>query len=202
MDMTKITFLSRQALISSVAVLYLAGCGSSDSSAAPSVQNTNERAETKTQVWNIDAYAQHCTGVAQQLCLRVKPSDEESYSLHYGLIEGFEYQWGHHYQLEVTASEVNNAPADASSKKVQLKAISSVKEDNIGTEYILSDVNLQPDTLVYDDKEQGYRFLGKPFTCTEYVDCDQLYSMRATGAKVNLTFRYEGNANIALLNWN
>lgn len=54
-----------------------------------------------------------CTGVAPQMCMRVKDSPEGEYELFYSTIEGFEFQPGYEYELTVEVTPVENPPADA-----------------------------------------------------------------------------------------
>lgn len=56
-----------------------------------------------------------CVGVAPQKCLLVRESTEVDYSYFYGNIEGFEYEPGYNYELQVNQIPVENPPADGSS---------------------------------------------------------------------------------------
>ena len=69
-----------------------------------------------------------CTGGAgPQKCLLTKEREDQPWEYFYGSIEGFDYQEGFEYVIEVTIYEIKNPPADASSKRYVLKRIISKK---------------------------------------------------------------------------
>lgn len=61
-----------------------------------------------------------CTGVAPQKCLQIKEKESDNWTYFYNDIEGFDYEEGYTYKIKVEVSEVENAPADASSLKYTL----------------------------------------------------------------------------------
>ncbi|MCB8984580.1 MAG: META domain-containing protein [Ardenticatenaceae bacterium] len=61
-----------------------------------------------------------CTGVAPQQCMQVKEDPNAEYTLFYGQIEGFTFEPGYEYELQVRAESVENPPADGSSIKYTL----------------------------------------------------------------------------------
>lgn len=66
-----------------------------------------------------------CVGVVPQKCLLVKTGSDTAWTFFYNQIEGFNYEEGYEYVLEVKEVKVENAPADASSLKyVLVKEIS------------------------------------------------------------------------------
>ncbi len=75
-----------------------------------------------------------CTGVAPQKCLLIKKDGQKDWEFWYSGIEGFKYEEGNEYVLEVKEEKVDNPPADASSLKyVLVKEISKQKKtsDNL-----------------------------------------------------------------------
>ena len=64
-----------------------------------------------------------CEGVAPQLCILVKDSPEEAYTLLYDQIVGFEFEPGYDYELLVSVEQVANPPEDASSSVTTLVEI-------------------------------------------------------------------------------
>ncbi len=56
-----------------------------------------------------------CEGVAPMMCLQVAESEDGDYQLFYDTIKGFNYQEGTSYVIDVSITEVENPPADASS---------------------------------------------------------------------------------------
>ncbi|MGS3141768.1 DUF4377 domain-containing protein [Aeromonas sanarellii] len=61
-----------------------------------------------------------CIGVAPMKCMQVRGHPGESWSLFYQQIEGFTFEPGYRYQLEVTKEQLTDVPADASSLRYRL----------------------------------------------------------------------------------
>ncbi|MGJ8591620.1 MAG: DUF4377 domain-containing protein [Aquaticitalea sp.] len=62
----------------------------------------------------------NCTGVAPQKCLQIRENEKDDWTYFYGNIEGFDYEPGYSYKLKVEITNIENPPADASSKKYSL----------------------------------------------------------------------------------
>ena len=74
--------------------------------------------------------AARCTGVAPMDCLQVRSSPAEPWTLWYAGIEGFAYQPGYHYVLEVDEYRVAQPPADGSSIRWVLKRVVERRQVN------------------------------------------------------------------------
>ncbi|MGY3929436.1 Uncharacterised protein [Aeromonas encheleia] len=61
-----------------------------------------------------------CVGVAPMKCMQVRSQPGASWSLFYQQIEGFTFEPGFRYQLEVRTEQLTDVPADASSVRYQL----------------------------------------------------------------------------------
>lgn len=61
-----------------------------------------------------------CVGVAPMKCLLVKKDGQTDWEFFYNNIEGFSYEPGYEYVLEVKADKVENPAADQSSLKYTL----------------------------------------------------------------------------------
>lgn len=88
----------------------------------------------------VAAQTSECVGVGPQECLQVKQADSERFELFYDAIEGFDYQPGYEYRIEVSITPVANPPADASSRHYRLvKVISKIAADRSleGTVWLL-----------------------------------------------------------------
>lgn len=90
-------------------------------SAAPSVEN----ADTDSYTLYVNSQEVDCVGVGPQKCLQIRRSESESWSFFYDTIEGFTFEPGFVYTLKVSEEEVENPPADASSKRIKLKEVLS-----------------------------------------------------------------------------
>ncbi|WP_081868387.1 DUF4377 domain-containing protein [Flavimarina sp. Hel_I_48] len=64
-----------------------------------------------------------CTGESAQDCLQVKKDSTATWEQFYGNIEGFDYEPGYVYTLEVEKEQAKDSPADASHLKYTLKRI-------------------------------------------------------------------------------
>jgi len=70
-----------------------------------------------------------CSGVGMQKCLLVKKADSLDWEYFYSRIEGFNYERGFEYVLDVKEETVENVPADASSiKYILVKQISKTEK--------------------------------------------------------------------------
>ena len=67
----------------------------------------------------------NCTGAGSQECLLVKRNVSEEWQFFYGGIEGFDYEEGFEYIIEVKVYDVENPPADGSNKRYVLNRIIS-----------------------------------------------------------------------------
>ena len=75
-----------------------------------------------TRLW-IGPERVECEGVAPMMCLQVAESEDGDYQLFYDTIEGFDYQEGTSYVIDVSITEVEDPPADASSLQYTLVEI-------------------------------------------------------------------------------
>ena len=64
-----------------------------------------------------------CTGVAPMLCLQVRTQPGAAWQLHYGEIEGFDWQVGVEYVIRVREYAVANPPADGASLRWVLEEV-------------------------------------------------------------------------------
>lgn len=81
----------------------------------------------KAEVWVIASKYKDCTGVGPMKCMYVtKPNGKQEFF--YGSIQGFNYQEGYEYQVEVASAPVANPPADGSSIRYTLVKIISQKQ--------------------------------------------------------------------------
>ena len=125
-----------------------AGCATTASTVAtPEAGAATPQAGTAVEgegqeiIVNVAGQRAPCTGVAPMLCLQVRTSPGAPWQLHYGDIEGFEFQPGapwqlHYFEIEgfnwqpgteyvirVREFNVPNPPADAPSKRWVLEEV-------------------------------------------------------------------------------
>ncbi|MCE2593287.1 DUF4377 domain-containing protein [Motilimonas cestriensis] len=85
----------------------------------------NHQPLTQETLLYVNAETKECTGVGPMICLQVKTPEAQQWQLFYQDINGFTYEPGFHYQLQVKKEAVNNPAADASSVKYSLIKIIS-----------------------------------------------------------------------------
>lgn len=74
-----------------------------------------------------------CIGVVPQKCLWVKKDAAQNWEFFYTTIDGFDYEPGYEYTIEVEKENVENPPADASSIKYKLvKVVSKEQKQSEG----------------------------------------------------------------------
>ena len=102
----------------------LAGCQTDAVATQPNaVRPADSKPVTKTVY--VAPQSARCTGVAPMECLQVRNGPNEPWSLWYAGIEGFAYQPGYLYTLEIDEYRVAQPPADGSSIRWVLAAPSS-----------------------------------------------------------------------------
>jgi hypothetical protein len=101
-----------------VLALGVVGCASRAPSREPSSQDGAVRTTLE-----VDAHRVPCTGVARSRCLRVRMLPDTTWRLFYNSIEGFTFEEGYRWRLEVERRRVPNPPADGSSVAYRLVRI-------------------------------------------------------------------------------
>jgi hypothetical protein len=101
--MSRARFVSAAALVLAVG---LAGCGSDD--------------DDTIRLWIEPALVDCEGGAGPQLCLEVARSEDGKLELFYSEIEGFDFQEGTSYVIDVSVEEVADPPADGSSLRYTL----------------------------------------------------------------------------------
>ncbi|RQT41772.1 DUF4377 domain-containing protein [Burkholderia cepacia] len=107
----------------------LAGCQTDAIATAP---NAARPADGKpvTRTVQVAPQSVRCTGVAPMECLQVRNGPNEPWSLWYAGIEGFAYQPGYQYTLEIDEYRVARPPADGSSIRWVLKRVVERRQVN------------------------------------------------------------------------
>ncbi|GGX20034.1 DUF4377 domain-containing protein [Aquimarina muelleri] len=87
-----------------------------------------------------------CVGEAPQKCILYKENPTEDWLFFYDTIEGFKYEEGYIYEIEVAITKIENPPADGSSLQYTLVKILSKEKD-------LSITPNFPDTVIHIEYE-------------------------------------------------
>ncbi|WP_175823895.1 DUF4377 domain-containing protein [Burkholderia sp. BCC0419] len=107
----------------------LAGCQTDAAATAPNAARLADGKPVAKIVY-VAPQSARCTGVAPMECLQVRSSPSEPWSLWYAGIEGFAYQPGYLYTLEVDEYRVARPPADGSSIRWVLKRVVERRQVN------------------------------------------------------------------------
>ncbi|AOI75961.1 MULTISPECIES: DUF4377 domain-containing protein [unclassified Burkholderia] len=107
----------------------LAGCQTDAAATASNVARPADGEPVAKTVY-VAPQSARCTGVAPMECLQVRSSPSEPWSLWYAGIEGFAYQPGYLYTLEVDEYRVARPPADGSSIRWVLKRVLERRQVN------------------------------------------------------------------------
>lgn len=84
------------------------------------VQNPDYQPAAAEVIWIIGPELVDCVGVGPQKCMQIKEDPEADWQLFYSNIEGFDYEEGNVYVIQVLVEPVENPPADGSSLKYTL----------------------------------------------------------------------------------
>ncbi|WP_105131734.1 DUF4377 domain-containing protein [Burkholderia sp. BE12] len=107
----------------------LAGCQTDAAATAPNATRPADDKPVAKTVY-VAPQSARCTGVAPMECLQVRSRPSEPWSLWYAGIEGFAYQPGYLYTLEVDEYHVARPPADGSSIRWVLKRVVERRQVN------------------------------------------------------------------------
>ena len=88
-----------------------------------------------------------CEGEGPQKCMLVKENPEDDYTLFYDQIEGFNYEAGFEYELEVEVEQVADPPAGGSSLKWSLIRILNKQPVAIAPEGELKTIFVDPELV-------------------------------------------------------
>ncbi|MGY5151803.1 MAG: DUF4377 domain-containing protein [Candidatus Nitrosopumilus sp. bin_6a] len=75
---------------------------------------------SETKILYVDSKLVDCVGVGPQQCMSIRENPNSDWQMFYDKIDGFDFQEGTQYKLEVMISNVENPPADSSSLKYTL----------------------------------------------------------------------------------
>ena len=87
---------------------------------AENAAKTSSKRPEKTETMTVQHYKVPCQGEFVQLCYLVKTQGQADWEYCYDVIQGFEYEWGYVYTLEVNKTTIDNPPQDGSSIAIQL----------------------------------------------------------------------------------
>jgi hypothetical protein len=143
----------------------------------------------------VDHYKVPCMGEAPQLCLRVTELDATTYENFYDAIVGFDYEWGHRYELRVEASRIEDPPQDGPWLRYEL--IEVVSDQLIDERFQLELTS----TYVSGDPATGmFRLLDeRDVTCAEATVCDAIDAALTAGNPITVELGHPADPAGALI---
>ncbi|KUY71625.1 hypothetical protein WK78_27580 [Burkholderia cepacia] len=108
----------------------VAGCQTDAVATAPNAVRPADDGKPVARTVQVAPQSARCTGVAPMECLQVRNRPNEPWSLWYAGIEGFAYQPGYLYTLEIDEYRVAQPPADGSSIRWVLKRVVERRQVN------------------------------------------------------------------------
>lgn len=121
----------------------------------------------------IGPYRDPCHGSFPQLCYRLATATSTQVSWMYDGVEGFDYQWGHGYELAVHTVRVPDPPQDGSSIRIILDRIVSDTPVAPGSHF-----TVQPwPEHIRGTAGTDLSLAGEPMTCSGDA-CDALDAAR------------------------
>ena len=194
--------MSIQRSVILISCFIVMSCQNNNNLTVDDIKSNQDSADSKTESIQVLSYKQPCSGVMQRLCLLVVAGDDNEPVLFYDDIAGFDFVWGHAYELTIKKYEIVNPAADASSYKYELDAIVSDSEDVLGASYNYKWKELHQFNGFVARESADYYFLDQPFECGNRESCDQLVASVNAGDPVNMIFEYIGEGKIKLHQWN
>lgn len=125
-------------VLSGILVFTLAGCSEPVPSAPAASKQPDESGiypplltstEARSLILWVAAEKRQCMAVGPTHCLQIRFHPDEQWQLFYGEIQGFAYQPGRLYQLEVSEIMLPDPPADAPDRQWILQRIISTASE-------------------------------------------------------------------------
>lgn len=112
-----------------------------------------------------------CQGESSQWCLQTKNGLDKTWSNHYSIIEGLDYQWGYNYFISVNKVKIDNPPQDGSSIKWVLKTIVKKTKVPLNTKFTL---DLNGEIPLFNAKLGKIKIIDKEFDVKKSLNISSL----------------------------
>ena len=149
-----------------IPMFLVVSCMASQNKNQPSNKDASENPAIEIYV---NYYLNLCDAEGRQFCLQIKEGDEKEWKNIFGRIEGFEYEWGYNYKLEITKEKNKYPSKDGSNYQYQLVNILEKEEvskdqtfsleldesdiNNVDGEYrLLNTINIEFDSPAVQEK--------------------------------------------------
>lgn len=174
-----------------LALTALTACSSTGPSGAPPRIYTVE----------VSPFAKDCMSWAYSWpCLQVREEPGEVYRSQLESIEGFTFEWGHRYRLEIAEYLIADPPADGSDRRYVLRRVFEDQPLPAGTEFTYSAWPASR-AILRKDAANLRMFLDLTVPCGE--ECEAIGVAIDAEHRFDLTLVLTGNdvAPVALVDW-
>lgn len=157
-------------------------------SALACARGTSEGKETVRMV--INHYKVPCVGISSQLCYLFKEGNQSEWEFLYEGIEGFQFEWGKVYELEVEKTKRKNPMADQSAVEYRLIKIISSKNAPTDESFPLTIKDTEMIALV-KDVQGAYSLLDDyPVRCASPGLCADLENALQSSGNITGLFQH------------
>lgn len=125
-------------------------------------------------VLELNHYKASCQGEYLTLCYLVKQKGEDEWTYFYDEIKNFHYKWGYVYKLKVLEKDIDieNVPADASSKSYELVEVISSQKAPKGQTFTISNL----ERLIHSTKDSRLHVDNQFIQCGSDAICNEMQS--------------------------
>ena len=92
------------------------------------IKSTSAANQAEIKILHVNSHLIDCVGAGPRKCMQIRESRYDEWHPFYDEIEGFTFEEGYLYQIIVSITDVEDPPADGSSKAYELLAIVSRKK--------------------------------------------------------------------------
>ena len=144
-------------------------------------------------ILTINHYRVPCVGASTQLCYLSREAAQPAWEFLFEGIDGFRYQWGKIYELEVEKTRRKDVKADQSEIAYKLVRIISSKHAPLDASFSL--ILKDADMLSVRKADNGeFSLLGQyPVSCNSTTLCEELESKLQTASNIAGLFRHSSD---------
>lgn len=149
----------------------------------------------------IEHHLAACTGFINQTCMKIRQASTDDWEFLYEGIEGFDYEWGHRYRLQVRTERLDSPPEDVSGTTWHLEEL--ISDEPVSNEEFDYHVNsLQPGYspfLTRDEASGGELLGGVAYTCADASVCEAIDTKLDNNEDFSVSFRYSDGTLLPLI---
>ena len=160
------------------AAMLLSSCGGGD--------------DSREEVWQVNSHEAECVGVFATLCLMVRSTVTDPWTLNYDPIDGFQYSLGTAYEIRVRISSTGNSMVDGSSFRVQLLSVTSALQAPRSAKF---QVTVSSPTDIQRVDAANYVLFGRRQLACDAQLCAQIEDAIAASRGVILEFDHTNSPN-------